>query len=46
MMTRFNVHAFLHAVCETAKQTFPQEWHSDYEADSVQLPNDAAPPLH
>jgi PAS domain S-box-containing protein len=43
--TRFNARDFLHAVCETAKQTFPQELHIDCEADSVQLPNDAATPL-
>jgi PAS domain S-box-containing protein len=43
--TRFNARDFLNAVCETAKQTFPQELHIDCEADSVQLPNDAATPL-
>jgi hypothetical protein len=30
------------AVCETAKQTFPQELEIDYEADAIQLSNDAA----
>jgi PAS domain S-box-containing protein len=43
--TRFDARDFLNAVCETAKQTFPQELHIDCEADSVQLPNDAATPL-
>jgi PAS domain S-box-containing protein len=43
--TRFDARDFLNAVCETAKQTFPQEFHIDCEADSVQLPNDAATPL-
>jgi PAS domain S-box-containing protein len=43
--TRFNARDFLNAVCETAKQTFPQELNIDCEADSVQLPNDAATPL-
>jgi PAS domain S-box-containing protein len=43
--TRFNARDFLGAVCETAKQTFPAELVIDYEADSVQLPNDAAMPL-
>jgi PAS domain S-box-containing protein len=43
--TRFNARDFLGAVCETAKQTFPEELVIDYEADAVQLPNDAAMPL-
>jgi PAS domain S-box-containing protein len=43
--TRFNARDFLNTVCETTKQTFPQELHIDCEADSVQLPNDAATPL-
>jgi PAS domain S-box-containing protein len=43
--TRFNARDFLNAVCETAKQTFPQEVNIDYEADAVQLSNDAAMPL-
>jgi PAS domain S-box-containing protein len=43
--TRFNARDFLGAVCETAKQTFPAELVIDYEADAVQLPNDAAMPL-
>jgi len=43
--TRFNARDFLNAVCETAKQIFPQELHIDCEADCVQLPNDAATPL-
>jgi PAS domain S-box-containing protein len=43
--TRFNARDFLNAVCETTQQTFPQELHIDCEADSVQLPNDAATPL-
>jgi PAS domain S-box-containing protein len=43
--TRFDAGDFLNAVCETAKQTFPQDLDIDCEADSVQLPNDAATPL-
>jgi PAS domain S-box-containing protein len=43
--TRFNARDFLNTVCETAKQTFPQQLDIDYEADPVQLPNDAAMPL-
>jgi PAS domain S-box-containing protein len=43
--TRFNARDFLGAVCETAKQTFPEELVIDYEADAVQLSNDAAMPL-
>ena len=43
--TRFNARDFLNAVCETAKQTFPQELDIDYEADAIQLSNDAAMPL-
>jgi PAS domain S-box-containing protein len=43
--TRFNARDFLGAVCETAKQTFPAELVVDYQADAVQLPNDAAMPL-
>jgi PAS domain S-box-containing protein len=43
--TRFNARDFLSAVCETARQTFPQELVIDYEADAIQLPNDAAMPL-
>jgi PAS domain S-box-containing protein len=43
--TRFNARDFLGAVCETAKQTFPAELVIDYQADAVQLPNDAAMPL-
>jgi PAS domain S-box-containing protein len=43
--TRFNACDFLGVVCETAKQTFPAEMVIDYEADAVQLPNDAAMPL-
>ena len=43
--TRFNARDFLNAVCETAKQTFPQELAIDYEADAIQLSNDAAMPL-
>ena len=42
---RFNAHDFLNAVCETAKQTFPQEIEIDYHADAMQLSNDAAMPL-
>src|SRR5437899_3363832 len=43
--TRFNARASPNAVCETAKQTFPQELAIDYEADAIQLSNDAAMPL-
>ncbi len=43
--TRFNARDFLNAVCESAKQTFPQELDIDYEADAIQLSNDAAMPL-
>jgi PAS domain S-box-containing protein len=43
--TRFNARDFLGAVCETAKQTFPAELVIDYQADAVQLANDAAMPL-
>jgi two-component sensor histidine kinase len=43
--TQFNARDFLHTVCETAKQTFPQELDIDYKADSIQLSNDAAMPL-
>jgi PAS domain S-box-containing protein len=43
--TRFDAHDFLNTVCETAKQTFPQEVDIDYEADAVRLSNDSAMPL-
>jgi PAS domain S-box-containing protein len=43
--TRFQARDFLRTVCETAKQTFPHEVHIDYEADAIQLSNDAAMPL-
>jgi PAS domain S-box-containing protein len=43
--TRFNARDFLNAVCEAAKQTFPQELAIDYQGDAVQLSNDAAMPL-
>jgi PAS domain S-box-containing protein len=43
--TRFNARDFLKAICETAKQTFPQDFEIDCEADAMQLPNDAAIPL-
>src|SRR5262249_52928172 len=36
---------FLNTVCESARQTFPQELVIDYEADPLQLSNDAAMPL-
>jgi PAS domain S-box-containing protein len=42
---RFNACDFLNAVCEAAKQTFPQELAIDYKGDPVQLSNDAAMPL-
>jgi PAS domain S-box-containing protein len=43
--TRFNARDFLATVCETTKQTFSQELDIACEADSIQLPNDAAIPL-
>jgi PAS domain S-box-containing protein len=43
--TRFDAREFLNIVCETAKQTFPQELDIDYNADAMQLSNDAAMPL-
>jgi PAS domain S-box-containing protein len=43
--SRFNADDFLNAICESAKQTFPQELDIDYEADAIQLSNDAAMPL-
>jgi two-component sensor histidine kinase len=43
--TRFNARDFLKAVCESAKQAFPQELSIDYEGDAIQLSNDAAMPL-
>jgi PAS domain S-box-containing protein len=43
--TRFNARDFLNTVCETARQTFPQELDIDCEADAVQLSNDVAMPL-
>jgi two-component sensor histidine kinase len=43
--TRFNARDFLNTVCETAKQTFPQGLDIDYQADAIQLSNDAAMPL-
>jgi PAS domain S-box-containing protein len=43
--TRFNARDFLDVVCESAKQTFPQDVDIDYEGDAIQLSNDAAMPL-
>jgi PAS domain S-box-containing protein len=43
--TRFDAREFLTTVCETTKQTFPQELDLDCEADPIQLSNDAAMPL-
>jgi PAS domain S-box-containing protein len=43
--TRFDARDFLNTVCETARQTFPQELDIDYEADAIKLSNDAAMPL-
>jgi PAS domain S-box-containing protein len=43
--TRFNARDFLKTVCESARQTFPQEFEIDCEADAMQLSNDAAMPL-
>src|SRR5258708_3727792 len=43
--TRFDAREFLNTVCETARQTFPQELDIDYEADAIKLSNDAAMPL-
>ncbi|TPI32414.1 PAS domain S-box protein [Mesorhizobium sp. B3-2-1] len=41
----FSAQPFLGAVCETAKQMFPQNVRLVCEADSIQLPNDVAMPL-
>jgi PAS domain S-box-containing protein len=43
--TRFNARDFLKTVCESARQTFPQELEINCEADAMQLSNDAAMPL-
>jgi PAS domain S-box-containing protein len=43
--TRFNTRDFLSTICESAKQTFPQELDIACDADSVELSNDAAMPL-
>jgi PAS domain S-box-containing protein len=43
--TRFDARDFLGTVCETARQTFPQELDLDCEAEPIQLSNDAAMPL-
>jgi two-component sensor histidine kinase len=43
--TRFSARDFLTTVCETTKQTFPRDVAIDFEADAVQLSNDAAMPL-
>jgi PAS domain S-box-containing protein len=43
--TRFNARDFLDVVCESAKQTFPQDLDIDYAGDAIQLSNDAAMPL-
>jgi two-component sensor histidine kinase len=43
--TRFNAREFLNTVCESARQTFPQELEINCEADAMQLSNDAAMPL-
>src|SRR6266849_4544322 len=43
--TRLDARDFLNTVCETARQTFPQELDIDYEADAIKLSNDAAMPL-
>ena len=43
--TRFSAREFLNTVCESARQTFPQEFDIDCEADGMQLSNDAAMPL-
>ncbi len=43
--TRFNARDFLNAVCESALQAFPEELDIDYEAEPIQLLNDAAMPL-
>jgi PAS domain S-box-containing protein len=42
---RFDARYFLRTVCETARQTFPQELDLHCEADPVQLSNDAVMPL-
>jgi two-component sensor histidine kinase len=43
--TQFNARDFLNTVCESARQTFPQEFEIACEADAMQLSNDAAMPL-
>jgi PAS domain S-box-containing protein len=43
--TRFNAGDFLRAVCETIRQTFPEDVSIGYEMDDAELPNDAAMPL-
>jgi PAS domain S-box-containing protein len=43
--TRFDARDFLRTVCETAKQTFPQQFDIDCEADAVRLSNEVAMPL-
>jgi two-component sensor histidine kinase len=43
--SRFDARDFLSTVCETARQTFPQELEFDCEADAIKLSNDAAMPL-
>jgi two-component sensor histidine kinase len=43
--TRFNARDFVNTVCESERQTFPQELVIDCEADAMQLSNDAAMPL-
>jgi two-component sensor histidine kinase len=43
--TRFNGREFLNTVCQSARQTFPQELEINCEADAMRLSNNAAMPL-
>jgi PAS domain S-box-containing protein len=43
--TRFDAREFISTVCETARQTFPEELNLECEADPIHLSNDAAMPL-
>jgi two-component sensor histidine kinase len=43
--TRYSSKEFLHAVCETARQTFPADVAITCEAEPIELPNDTAMPL-
>jgi two-component sensor histidine kinase len=43
-MMRFNAREFHNTICESVRQTFPQELEINCEADAMQLSNDAAMP--